>query len=79
MKVRPLKDYKEIKKQLGDTTFHFDLDSLEFDKEPQIGDIFEGTDEYIEKRLQSYSEFLQSDLGKCIMEIETLPYQGDDW
>ena len=79
MKVRPLKDYKEMKKQLGDTTFHFDLDKMEFDEEPQIGYVFEGTDEYVEKRVHSFDEFLKSDLGKCIMELEDIPYQGDNW
>ena len=79
MKVRPLKDYIEIKKLLGDTTIHFDPSEMQFDDEPQIGDIFEGTDEYIEQRIQSYSEFLKSDLGKSIMDLETIPYQGDDW
>ena len=77
MKVRPLKDYKEMKKQLGDTTFHFDLDKMEFDEEPQIGDVFEGTDEYVENRAQSYEDFLKSDIGRQIMEIEVMPYQGD--
>ena len=77
MKVRPLKDYKEIKKQLGDTTFHFDLDKVEFDEEPQIGEIFEGTDEYVENRVQSYGDFLKSDLCRQIMAIEIMPYQGD--
>ena len=77
MKVRPLKDYKEIKKQLGDTTFHFDPSEMQFDEEPQIGDIFEGTDEYVENRVQSYKDFLKSDLCRQIMEIESMPYQGD--
>ena len=51
---------------------------LEIDKEPYIDDGVDITEEYIEKRLESYNAFLQSDLGKMIMEMETPEYMGDN-
>ena len=51
---------------------------IEIDKEPLIGEEVEFTEEYMEQRLQSYKEFLQSDLCKKIMELETPDYMGDN-
>ena len=51
---------------------------LEIDREPYIDDGVDITEEYIEKRLESYNAFLQSDLGKMIMETETPEYMGDN-
>ena len=51
---------------------------LEIDREPYIDDGVDITEEYIEKRLESYNAFLQSDLGKIIMEMETPEYMGDN-
>ena len=51
---------------------------LEIDREPYIDDGVDITEEYIEKRLESYNAFLQSDLGKMIMEMETPEYMGDN-
>ena len=51
---------------------------LEIDREPYIDDGVDITEDYIEKRLESYNAFLQSDLGKMIMEMETPEYMGDN-
>lgn len=51
---------------------------LEIDKEPCIDDGVDITEEYIEKRLESYNAFLKSDLCKRIMEMETPEYMGDN-
>ena len=51
---------------------------LEIDREPYIDDGVDITEEYIEKRLESYNAFLKSDLGKMIMEMETPEYMGDN-
>lgn len=81
LKVRPLNEYKRIQKELGDTKpkFSFNLDDMKLDQEPQIGNIFKGTTEYVEDRLNSYNRFLKSDLFKLIMSIECSMYQGDNW
>ena len=49
-----------------------ELNNNEFklDIEPQIGPEFECSKEYIEQRLQSYSNFLKSDLCKKIFEFD---------
>lgn len=42
---------------------------LKMDIEHQCGEIFEDSDEYLNKRLESYNKFLKSDLCKKIFEL----------
>lgn len=39
---------------------------LKMNIEPQCGEIFEDSDEYLNKRLESYNKFLKSDLCELI-------------